>query len=142
MEYKFKTVLLENLAVETAAGMWFIPDNPIPGIIPPTIDEAKQMLWERMSSSLTTETCLAYVLIKHIPKDWEVPVEKSLQMDDFKIYRGMKTNPFSLTIVEKGLKIDNFRIHVSRSNGPMGWVTQVSADSYEFVVRRPVNKRK
>jgi hypothetical protein len=112
IEYEYMTLAIKDLMNKFQTKYWMIPDNPPPGVIPPTIDEIKEMFFKDMTLMQPFSNHLWTHIHKEIPDGWE--------------------------LVDKRLDEDKIKLHTSRSFGPLGWVTHIEADSYEFQVRRPI----
>jgi hypothetical protein len=117
MEYEYKTYIVSrNHLMETfQLGMWFIPDVPPPGVVPPTPDEIKQMYFEKIRLYLPYDKAkrLSMLSPEAVTDGWE-----SVFPDD-------------------DVSMKGFRIHSSRQQGPMGWTTNFGPESLEVLVRRP-----
>jgi hypothetical protein len=111
MEYEYKTYIVSrNHLMETfQLGMWFIPDVPPPGVVPPTPDEIKQMYFEKIRL--------------YLPYDMLSPEAV--------------TDGWESVFPDDDVSMKGFRIHSSRQQGPMGWTTNFGPESLEVLVRRP-----
>jgi hypothetical protein len=118
MEYEYKTIVIKDLWMKAKTRHWMIPDYPRDGIVPPTIDQVKQMLWEEMQFKAEFENSLIGIILEEIPEGWEC--------------------------VDKYPNISGFNLSISRGPAYEGGaftkhdaITHVSADSFEFEIRRP-----
>jgi hypothetical protein len=115
VEYEYMTLSIDDCMNKFQSRYWMIPDVPRPGVIPPTIDEIKEMYAFDMTLKQPMDSSIGRLILKATPPGWEL-FER---------------------IGPHGIKL-----RITRSSGPLGWTTNYSFDLYVFHVRRALKKFK
>jgi len=72
VEYEYMTLIISDCMNKFQTRYWMIPDVPPPGVIPPTIDEIKEIYDFDMTLKQPWDNIITAHIIKAPPPGWDV----------------------------------------------------------------------